>query len=98
MEFMSNPDHIEQDINISYTLTNPATYWLTGLSGARKSTLSKAVKAKIDSMLHDKHRLFILDGEIIRRQLNNDLGYSDEDVIENNRRVSEVAKLMVMSG
>jgi len=49
-------------------------------------------------MLHDKHRVFILDGEIIRGHLNNDLGYSDEDVIENNRRISEVAKLFVLSG
>ncbi len=69
--------------------------WMTGLSGAGKSTIAKQLEKK----LHEKNRLaYILDGDNIRHGLNNDLGFSKEDRIENLRRVTEVGKLFVDLG
>lgn len=69
--------------------------WLTGLSGAGKSTiadqLEKALYAK------GKHT-YTLDGDNIRSHLNSDLGFSEEDRLENIRRISEVARLMFDAG
>ena len=82
----------------AYKLNTGATFWFTGLSGSGKSTLSEAVKKRLDSMLGDENKAFILDGDIIRTGLNKDLGFSKEDRQENVRRITEVAKLMAMSG
>ena len=49
-------------------------------------------------MLGDGRKCFILDGDVIRRGLNKDLGFTAEDRAENIRRISEVAKLFNMSG
>lgn len=69
--------------------------WLTGLSGAGKSTIANAVEVA----LHAKgKRTFLLDGDNVRHGLNKDLGFSDEDRVENIRRVAEVAKLMLEAG
>lgn len=70
-------------------------FWLTGLSGAGKSTIAN----EFEKALH-KRRLntYILDGDNIRTGLNGDLGFTDADRIENIRRVAEVAKLMVDAG
>lgn len=69
--------------------------WLTGLSGSGKSTLANRVEKKLfDSGIHT----FSLDGDNIRKGLNNNLGFSEEDRRENLRRISEVAKLFVDSG
>jgi adenylylsulfate kinase len=69
--------------------------WLTGLSGSGKSTIAKSVEKK----LHKKNKLaYILDGDNIRHGLNNDLGFSREDRIENLRRITEVGKLFVDLG
>ncbi|MCK8077201.1 adenylyl-sulfate kinase [Vibrio sp. 1CM2L] len=73
----------------------PAVLWFTGLSGSGKSTVSNAVEAKL--MALGKHS-YLLDGDNVRHGLNNDLGFSDEDRIENIRRIGEVAKLFVDSG
>ena len=73
----------------------PAVLWLTGLSGAGKSTIANLVDAKLASM--NKHT-FLLDGDNVRHGLNKDLGFSDEDRVENIRRVGEVAKLMADAG
>ena len=75
-----------------------ATFWLTGLSGAGKSTLSEAVKKRLDTMVGDSKKVFILDGDVIRRGLNKDLGFNADDRAENIRRISEVSKLFAMSG
>ncbi len=69
--------------------------WLTGLSGAGKSTLANAVEAELISR---GMRTYVLDGDNIRHGLNRDLGFTDEDRIENIRRVAEVAKLMLDAG
>lgn len=69
--------------------------WFTGLSGSGKSTLAHAV----EEQLHQKGiSTFVLDGDNVRRGLCNDLGFSDTDRVENIRRISEVAKLMVEAG
>jgi len=79
-------------------LEKGATFWFTGLSGAGKSTLSNAVKVELDKMLEDDNKSFILDGDVIRKGLNKDLGFTAEDRAENIRRISEVSKLFSMSG
>jgi adenylylsulfate kinase len=81
-----------------FDLAKGATFWFTGLSGAGKSTLSNAIKAKLDTILQDKHKAFILDGDIIRTGLNKGLTFSAEDRAENIRRISEVSKLFALSG
>lgn len=69
--------------------------WLMGLSGAGKSTLA----AHLEKSLH--HKGFLtqsLDGDNLRGGLNNNLGFSEQDRLENIRRVAEVAKLFVNCG
>ena len=69
--------------------------WFTGLSGSGKSTLANALEIE----LHGKgYRTFILDGDNIRHGLNKDLGFTDEDRVENIRRIAEVARLMMEAG
>lgn len=82
----------------SISLAKGATFWFTGLSGAGKSTLSTALKSKIDTLLGDSSKVFILDGDVIRKGLNKDLGFTAEDRAENIRRISEVSKLFALSG
>ncbi len=69
--------------------------WFTGLSGSGKSTLAHAVEEKLYEM---KCRTFVLDGDNIRHGLCGDLGFSDEDRVENIRRIGEVAKLFLEAG
>lgn len=69
--------------------------WFTGLSGAGKSTLANQVeKALFEKGIHT----YTLDGDNIRRGLNQDLGFTEEDRTENLRRIAEVAKLLLDSG
>ena len=72
--------------------------WFTGLSGAGKTTLSLAVKERLDKLLGDTSKGFCLDGDVVRRGLNKDLGFSAEDRTENIRRISEVSRLFALSG
>ncbi len=73
----------------------PAVLWLTGLSGAGKSTIANLVAKKLHRM--NRH-CFLLDGDNVRHGLNKDLGFTDADRIENIRRVGEVARLMADAG
>ena len=82
----------------THSLQKGATYWFTGLSGSGKSTLSVGLKAKIDALVGDNKKVFILDGDVIRTGLNKGLGFSNEDRAENIRRIAEVSKLFAMSG
>lgn len=69
--------------------------WCTGLSGAGKTTLAK----NLEKALHLKgHLAQVLDGDNIRTGINNNLGFSGEDRIENIRRIAEVSKLLIQSG
>ena len=73
----------------------PKVLWFTGLSGAGKSTIANQVEKR----LHARGcHTFLLDGDNVRHGLNRDLGFTDEDRVENIRRVAEVAKLMVDAG
>ena len=72
-----------------------AVVWLTGLSGAGKSTIANALEARLLSM--GAHSM-LLDGDNVRHGLNRDLGFTDTDRVENIRRLGEVAKLMADAG
>ena len=73
----------------------PTVLWFTGLSGAGKSTIANLVEKK----LHAEGQLtYLLDGDNVRHGLNRDLGFTDQDRVENIRRVAEVSKLMVDAG
>jgi len=72
-----------------------AVIWLTGLSGAGKSTIAQSLER--DLFLLGMHT-YVLDGDNIRHGLNSNLGFSPDDRVENIRRVSEVAKLMADAG
>ncbi|MFN3522200.1 MAG: sulfate adenylyltransferase subunit CysN [Phenylobacterium sp.] len=69
--------------------------WLTGLSGSGKSTIANLVEKRLHA--NGRHT-YLLDGDNVRHGLNKDLGFTDEDRVENIRRVAEVAKLMVDAG
>jgi bifunctional enzyme CysN/CysC len=73
----------------------PGVLWLTGLSGAGKSTIANLVERALAA--EGKHT-YILDGDNIRHGLSNDLGFAATDRIENIRRVSEVARLLTDAG
>jgi len=73
----------------------PAVLWLTGLSGAGKSTIANLVEQKLRRM--NRHT-FLLDGDNIRHGLSRDLGFTDADRVENVRRVGEVARLLTDAG
>ena len=72
-----------------------AVVWLTGISGAGKSSLAKAVERRLHTI---GVRTFVLDGDNVRYGLNKDLGFTPADRVENIRRIAEVAKLMVDAG
>lgn len=71
------------------------TIWMSGLSGAGKSTIANALEKRRYAM---GKKTMILDGDNVRMGLNSNLGFSDEDRIENIRRIAEVAKLMNDAG
>ena len=69
--------------------------WLTGLSGAGKSTIAMALERRL---FDDGRHVYVLDGDIVRTGLCQDLGFSPEDRTENIRRIGEVARIMADSG
>ena len=73
----------------------PMVIWLTGLSGAGKSTIANRLEQEIQAA--GKHT-YLLDGDNLRHGLNRDLGFSLEDRVENVRRVAAVAQVMVDAG
>ncbi|ALO40710.1 MULTISPECIES: adenylyl-sulfate kinase [Pseudoalteromonas] len=73
----------------------PVILWFTGFSGSGKSTVAGA----LESALHQQGvHTYLLDGDNVRHGLCKDLGFSDEDRVENIRRVGELSKLMVDAG
>jgi bifunctional enzyme CysN/CysC len=72
-----------------------AVIWLTGLSGAGKSTIAQSLER---DLFQRGMNTYVLDGDNIRHGLNSNLGFSPDDRVENIRRVSEVAKLMADAG
>jgi len=73
----------------------PCVLWLTGYSGAGKSTIANLVEKKLFAL---GKRTYLLDGDNVRHGINRDLGFTAQDRVENIRRVAEVAKLMVDAG
>ena len=69
--------------------------WFTGLSGSGKSTIADELEKKLHEL--GKHTM-LLDGDNVRHGVNRDLGFTDQDRVENIRRIAEVSKLMVSSG
>jgi bifunctional enzyme CysN/CysC len=69
--------------------------WLTGLSGAGKSTIANRVEKRLTAQ--GRHT-YLLDGDNVRHGLNKDLGFTAQDRVENIRRVAEVSRLMVDAG
>lgn len=80
----------------TFSSTTPAcTIWLTGLSGAGKSTMASRLFARLKAQ---GQVVSVLDGDAVRIGLCRDLGFSEADRSENIRRVAEVARLMNAAG
>jgi len=73
----------------------PIVIWLTGLSGAGKSSVANALEL---ALCEAGRHTYLLDGDNVRLGLCQDLGFSDADRVENIRRISEVAKLFIDAG
>lgn len=69
--------------------------WFTGLSGSGKSTLALALEKRLTE---EGHLVALLDGDNVRDRLCGDLTFTQEDRLENIRRIAEVARIMVHNG
>ncbi|MCP5464818.1 MAG: adenylyl-sulfate kinase [Deltaproteobacteria bacterium] len=69
--------------------------WITGFAGAGKSTLAKELKSKLNQQ---KHQLVLLDGDDFRDLMGNDLGYSDEDRLQNAERIARFCSYLTSQG
>lgn len=92
-----NWQHLEinKTIRSNIKKQKPVILWLTGLSGAGKSTIANLIDAKLTGL---GFHTYLLDGDNIRHGINKDLGFTEEDRVENIRRVAEIAKLMIDAG
>jgi bifunctional enzyme CysN/CysC len=89
------PTRVTRDQRANQKGQQPCILWLTGLSGAGKSTVANA----LEQMLHLRgHHSYLLDGDNVRHGLNKDLDFTDAGRVENIRRIGEVAKLFVDAG
>jgi bifunctional enzyme CysN/CysC len=89
------PLSIGRDQRAALKHQSPAIIWLTGLSGAGKSTIANSLEQKLHT---GGYHTMLLDGDNVRHGLNRDLGFTEADRVENIRRVGEVAKLMTEAG
>ncbi|HVN92352.1 MAG TPA: adenylyl-sulfate kinase [Terracidiphilus sp.] len=87
--------NIDKKARANLKLQQPLCLWLTGLPAAGKSTIARALEKRLYA---DGRHTYRLDGDEIRLGLNKDLGFSEADRIENIRRVSDVARLLVDAG
>ena len=86
---------VDQSWRAAQKNQRPCVLWLTGLSGAGKSTIANVVERKLVGL--GRHT-YLLDGDNLRHGLNRDLGFDEADRSENVRRVAEVARLMLDAG
>lgn len=86
---------VDKDVRADLNGQKPCVLWFTGLSGAGKSTVADKLEQKLHAI---GRRTYLLDGDNVRHGLNKDLGFTDQDRVENIRRVSEVSRLMVDAG
>ena len=89
------PTEITREDHAALKNQRPKVLWFTGLSGSGKSTIANEVEKLLS---HMNRHTFLLDGDNVRHGLNKDLGFTEQDRIENIRRVGEVAKLMADAG
>jgi adenylylsulfate kinase len=104
MSIMDNPvisDIVWHEHEVNKTtrsaqkLQTPRIIWFTGLSGSGKSTIAGALEQALFGL---GQHTYLLDGDNVRHGLNKDLGFSDDDRIENIRRIGEMSKLFVDAG
>jgi bifunctional enzyme CysN/CysC len=86
---------VDKDARVAQQGHRPGVVWFTGLSGSGKSTIANIVEQKLHA---EGVRTYLLDGDNVRHGLNRDLGFTDEDRVENIRRIAEVSSLMVDAG
>ena len=86
---------IDQELREKMNGHKGQVIWLTGLSGSGKSTIANALEIELYAQ---GKKTYVLDGDNIRHGLNKDLGFKDNDRVENIRRVAEVSKLMASAG
>jgi adenylylsulfate kinase len=86
---------IDSATRASLLRQKPLTVWLTGLSGAGKSTVAYGLERRLFSL---GHACYVLDGDNVRHGLTSDLGFELADRHENIRRVAHVAQLMNDAG
>lgn len=86
---------VTKEMRAAQKSQEPLTLWFTGLSGSGKSALANALEKRLLAL--GKHTM-LLDGDNVRMGLCKNLGFTQQDRIENIRRVAEVAKLMNDAG
>jgi adenylylsulfate kinase len=90
-----HPHPVTKENRSTQKKQRPCILWFTGLSGSGKSTIAGAVEQKLCEL---GHHTYLLDGDNVRHGLNKDLGFSDDDRVENIRRIGEMSKLFVDAG
>jgi bifunctional enzyme CysN/CysC len=86
---------VDRNVRAALKGQRPRCVWFTGLSGAGKSTIANLVES---GLVARGCHTYLLDGDNIRHGLNRDLGFTDEDRVENLRRIAHVARLMTDAG
>lgn len=86
---------ITREIRAARMNQKPVTFWFTGLSGSGKSALANEIEKTLNVA---GYFTMLLDGDNVRMGLNSNLGFEEQDRIENIRRIAEVARLMNDAG